>query len=444
MKFLSAITSIALALTAVWPAGLSSLSRSARTEDAAAPLLSPGLSVIAAATELVTSTTPSDEAVLTRSDFARAVGYEPASITVVSLPDAADGQLLSGSVVVPVGQTLTGADIARLAFVPSRGAESGTSAVFCFRADDAPYDYTCRIMIDERASSDAAPTLACATAAACAASTYTGRECSGLLAGADADGDALIYELVSYPAHGSVVLTGSDPERGTAGHFVYRPLGNFAGHDSFSYTVRDSLGKYAADSVTVAVTVARSSLSVDYADMSGAAECAALTATAAGLMNGKQVGAEYYFEPTREVCRGEFLVMLMRAAGITDLPEVDATPFADDAEIPSGMKPYAAAAFALGWTDGWIVDGKQCFLPSEPIPAAEAAVLTASVLGISVDGAIEVCAGGAPSWARSAVAALTAGGIPLTGFSGLPVRAGAPLDRASCAALLCSVRESRR
>lgn len=435
MKFLSVLTAV-LTVLLILPAG------ALAAVPAAAVLLSPGLSVIAASCELVVSAAPDGEAVFTRADFERAAGRELSSVTVVTVPDPVSGQLVSGSVLVPAGQTLTGADIARLAFVPTSAVADGEGASFTFSADGSPYCYTCRIFLSDAAETNRAPTLACATAAARSVRTFTDRVCSGLLAGSDPDGDALTFELVSYPSHGSVTLT--EPAGGGAGRFVYKPAASYAGKDSFEYTVRDSFGRYAEGSVKVSVSVSRYSPAADYADMSGAAESAALTVSAAGLMNGKQVGEEQFFEPERPVSRGEFLVMLMNAAGIGDLPDSGRTVFADDEEIADAVRPYVAAAYLLGCTDGWIVNGEQCFLPEENITAAEAAVMTAAVLGIGTDEALEVsadAAGGAPSWARAAVARLTSGGFPLTGFGGGAVTASAPLDRGSAAALLASVLE---
>ena len=437
MKFLSVCTSLFLA-AALLPAGAAGLPGTART--GASPLLSPGLSVLAAACELVVSTPPDGEAVFTAEDFRRTVGAEIATVTVAERPDPLDGQLVSGSVLVPEGQTLTAADLSRLSFVPASSAEAGGSATFRFAADGSPYLFTCRVLFSDAAATNSAPTVACASGAARTVNTYAGRVCSGSLAGSDPDGDALVCELTSYPAHGGVLLIPG--ENGSAGSFVYCPLGDWAGKDSFSYTVRDSLGRYAADSVTVSVRVARYSPIAGYADMDGAAECAAIRAEAAGLMNGKQVGDELFFEPDGTVSRAEYLAMLLKAAGIGSLPDADCTVFADGEDVPPALRGAVAAGYALGLADGWIVDGAQCFLPDEPVSVAEAAVMTARLLGLD-EGSIPVSApvparAGAPSWARGAVAALTAAGIPLPA-SAAP---SALLDRAGAAALFGAVRDS--
>ncbi|MCQ2354663.1 MAG: S-layer homology domain-containing protein [Clostridia bacterium] len=408
-------------------------------EKTSAVLFSPGLDVIAASCELIVSTTPDKEAILTAEDFEHATGAGFKSITLCTRPDATVGQLLSGSLVVPAGQTVTAADLSRrsLSFVPSASVVSGDTAEFTFTADGSPYAYTCRIVVTDAAKSNSAPRLDCATSASLTALTYTGYVCGGQLSGIDPDGDALMYEIVNYPSHGCLTLTDA-----SAGTYLYRPASGYSGKDSFTYTVRDSLGNYADGTAKVSVNVSRYNVPVDFADMSGAAECAALTVTAAGLMSGTQTGSTCYFNPDQTVSRAEFIVMLMTAAGMKNMPDADKTVFSDDADIQSAMKPYVAAAYELGYTNGWIVDGKQCFKPNEPITTAEAAVLTAAVLGIPTDDAVPASAAGslgAPSWAKDAVSTLTAGGFSLTALSADKVTAGKLLDREDAAVLLCAV-----
>ena len=58
-------------------------------------------------------------------------------------------------------------------------------------------------------------------------------------------GTGLIISQVSNPAHGSAVISG--------GAITYTPAANFAGADSFTYTIRDSFGQSASATVTVTV-----------------------------------------------------------------------------------------------------------------------------------------------------------------------------------------------
>ncbi|HWU00151.1 MAG TPA: cadherin-like domain-containing protein, partial [Terriglobales bacterium] len=62
----------------------------------------------------------------------------------------------------------------------------------------------------------------------------------------DVDGDHLTYSLVTGPQHGTVTF-GSD------GNFVYKPLGDYFGNDSFTYQASD--GSLSSNVATVALTV---------------------------------------------------------------------------------------------------------------------------------------------------------------------------------------------
>lgn len=397
-------------------------------EDAEKPLLSPGLEVIAARSEMVVSGVPGGEVIFTEEDFIRAVGYEPDEITITSRPDSSVGQLTLGSVLIPEGQTLSGSNLDRISFMPS-GNPSSETACFSFSADGAPYDYTCYVRLMSAGMTNSAPTLDCATAASLSAKVPEGGVCGGRLAASDPDGDALVYEIVSYPKHGSVML--ADRE---SGRYIYRPTAGYTGKDRFIYTVRDEWGNYAGEA-EVKVTVSRFG-TPEFADMSGSAETFARIVTSEGLMSGTLVGGEEYFYPERGVTRSEFTVNLLMAAGLE--PEDGAvTVFADNDDIPASARPYVSTAYELGLTDGWIRDGKQLFLPNEEISLAEAALMTSRLLGIEYGGAVMVSAPlGEASWAKYEIAALCSAGFAIDNAG---VTSNTPLNRASAAELLCGV-----
>ncbi|PEN13808.1 hypothetical protein CRI94_06995 [Longibacter salinarum] len=74
----------------------------------------------------------------------------------------------------------------------------------------------------------------------------------GLLANdydADGDGDDIIATSYSSPSNGSLSLN-------TAGAITYTPNAGFTGTDSFTYSIQDSQGNYAASSTTVEIVVA--------------------------------------------------------------------------------------------------------------------------------------------------------------------------------------------
>lgn len=419
------ITVLAVAFAAL----LAVMAVGAGAEEAQAPILSPGLAVIAEKCEMVVSGVPGGEVVFCLEDFERVLGYSPDEVTITSRPDLAVGQLTLGNIVIPEGQTLSAENLDRMSFMPS-GVPSGESTTFRFRADSSAYEYICVIRLREAGEVNSAPSLECATAAALCAKVPEGGICSGTLAATDPDGDALVYEITKYPKHGSVRLSDR-----SSGRYVYHPTAGYTGRDSFTYTVRDEWGNYAGEA-EVKVTVSRFSEG-DYADMSGSAETFARIASAEGLMSSTLVGGERYFYPDREVTRGEFIVTLMMAAGY-ELDGLDAEyVFADAEDIPASALPYIAKAYELGLTNGWIVDGEQVFLPNETISLAEAAHITARLLGLEYDGAVEVSSSlGSASWAKYEIAALCSAGFSIPAGD---ISASEALDRARAAEIFCGV-----
>ena len=389
-------------------------------------LLSPGLDVIAARCGMVVSGVPGGEVVFTREDFARAVGYVPESIRITARPDLAVGQLTVGSVVVPEGQVLSRSSLDKMAFMPS-GLPSAEDTVFYFTADGSAYEYACAVRLRDAGATNSAPTLECATAASLSARVPEGGICGGILAASDPEGDEMVFEITSYPRHGSVIL--SDRSRG---HYVYRPSAGYTGRDSFTYTVRDEWGNYAGEA-EVNVTVSRFS-APDYADMAGSNETFARICEAEGLMSGTVYGKDTHFYPEKGMTRAEFTVTLLTAAGIAPEGKAECS-FADKNDITASALPYVATAQKLGLTSGWIIDGEQMFMPNAEITLAEAAHMTALLLGLNSDRAVEVSVGSA-NFARYELSALCSAGIAEAFFEVAPSKV---LSRADAAEIFCSV-----
>ena len=299
IMIIAVVLSALLAVTVVWVGA----------EGSEKALLSPGLEVIAAKCEMVVSAVPGGEVVFTREDFARAVGYVPESIKITGRPDLAVGQLTIGNVVVPEGQVLSRSSLDRMSFMPSN-LPASDDTVFYFKADGAAYEYACSVRLRDPDSTNSAPTLECATAASLSARVPEGGVCGGILAASDPEGDSLVFEITSYPRHGSVILTDR-----SGGRYVYRPTAGYTGRDSFSYTVRDEWGSYAGEA-EVNVTVSRFS-APDYADMAGSSETFARICEAEGLMSGTVYGNGTHFYPEKGMTRAEFTVTLLTAAGIS-------------------------------------------------------------------------------------------------------------------------------
>ena len=375
----------------------------AETEEI--PVVSYGLHVLSAATDMAVSAPVGNEVVFSAEAFARALNLSKVDyITVKSLPETTAGELLLGSTRVAAGQTVSAQNLAYMTFCAA--SDDLTQASFTFTANGGATPMICNIyLLDE---TNYTPTVSIASELSLNVSTHKGFSAYGTLSAYDPDGDGLIFEIVSYPQNGSLQLTDS-----AAGSYVYTPSGNYTGTDSFSYVARDKYGNYsAAANVNLKVTVAGTSIT--YADMEGSeAYNAALTMTETGVMSGTQVGNQYYFYPQETVSRAEFLVMAMNAAGITAVPACEATVFADDADIPASMKGYVAAAYEMNYISGSLVEGKLCFLPNEEITRAQAAVMLSNIVGLCDVAVTPTFADHSeiPVWASEAIYSLNAAGI---------------------------------
>ena len=157
----------------------------------------------------------------------------------------ADGDTLAYTVVAsPLHGTLSGT-LPSLVFTPASDYAGLDS--FTFKANDGKVDSAvATITVDIGAASNRRPV---ATNQAATTSEETAKPIT--LAGTDADGNSLIYDLVNGPTHGVLF--------GTAPNLTYQPAGNypadnFNGADSFTFTVRDASLTSALATVNITVT----------------------------------------------------------------------------------------------------------------------------------------------------------------------------------------------
>ena len=368
-------------------------------------VVSYGVNILAASTDMAVSAPIGNEAVFSADAFARALNLSKIDyITVKSTPNPAQGELLLGSSRVAAGQIIAGDNLSYLTL--HAADEEITHVSFTFSANGSPTTMLCNVYFVSGVNYT--PTVSMASSLSLSQSTHKDIQAHGVLSGYDPDGDSLIFEIVSYPENGSVRLTDK-----TMGSYIYTPAQGYVGSDSFTYVVRDKYGNYSA-AATVNMKVTVSSTSITYVDMQESpAYNAALTLTEAGVMSGKQVGNLYYFYPEETVSRAEFLVMAMHAAGITDVPTCDTTVFADDADIPESMKGYVAAAYEMKYISGSLEGGQLCFLPNEQITRAQAAVILSNIVGLCDVPVTPTFADNSdiPVWATEAIYSLNAAGI---------------------------------
>lgn len=260
-------------------------------------------------------------------------------------------------------------------------------------------------------------------------STYRNSPVSSTLSAEDPEGDELTYFLLSQPEQGTVTL--DDP---AAGAFTYTP-GKKAGSFTFTWLARDCHGNRSLPA-TVTVTVDKEEAAVTYADLgTSSLSYDAARLAQEGIYVGPELDGQYCFYPEQVLTRSEFLVLALRAAGISPLSGDTVTGFSDDGQIPTWAKPYVAAAWQEGLINGRPgTDGQPAFCPNELITPAEAAVLLNRILPLS-DVTAEVFApASAGSWAGQAVANLCSAGLLSQGQA-----LNSSLTRGEAARLLCGV-----
>lgn len=394
--------------------------------------VSPALQIIANCTPVAKSGIAGNEILFSAEDFERMLNLSRVtSVTITELPPATDGELLIGSVRVAKGQTVSRANLSLMSYAAA--ADDIRTSGFGFSVNDSPYSLTCSLYLLD--SVNHSPATA-SPGGSREVGTYRDVAAYGRLYAYDPEGDALTYQIVTYPENGIVIMTGDD------GKYVYMPDKGFTGTDSLRYVVFDCYGNCSA-AATVRLTVSKNGTATAYDDMKwNEAYGAAITVTGEGIMSGTRIGESYYFYPGQTVSRVELLVMAMKAAGIESLPAVVNTGFADDADIPASMKPYVGAAARAGYVKGSTVDGKNCFLPDNEITVAEAAVMAANILGVKYDGSIAVSVSGGeiPAWAKEAVYSLTSLGV----MDGDTENYNASLTRGEAAMLLESIMKQSK
>lgn len=199
----------------------------------------------------------------------------------------------------------------------------------------------------------------------------------GSLSAKDPDGDAVTFEIAEKPEKGTV-QTEKD------GRFVYTPLENKKGKDSFTYIAIDSNGNMSNKAV-VTITINKQATKITYSDMLGnSAHYAALVLADKGVLIGEKLGNEYFFRPDAAVTRGEFVAMCMAMSNSETLQGITRTGFYDDDSIPMWAKPYVSTALMSGLITGYKNDeGRIVFASQEPITFAEAAVILDNILNIT-------------------------------------------------------------
>lgn len=391
-------------------------------------VISAGLQQYADGTYIAACAVKGQSVSFTPEWFDERLGQPINAIAVTALPDATEGRLMLGHGEVSVGQTILRDALSLLTFTPNDNVEESS---FCFVSvsndGSASYALTCHLKITDTVN--CCPT---GTKTATAVSTHESLSLPGTLTATDPDGDALYFEITSYPENGTVSLDT------LTGAFVYTPNSGYVGEDRFTWRVQDACGAF-APSATVTVTV-RESVGYTFSDMEGlSSHTHALRVSEAGLLGGEQVGGKHYFLPHKELTRAAFVTVLLHAAEIK-APHADSTGYADDADIPAPMK----GAIKYAKDKGWLGEG-DAFRPNEPVTRAEAARIAAAVLGLAAPQYSETALdhNAIPVDVADAMYAIYEGGYITTMADGMLAPAGA-LTRGDAAKFFARILDGNR
>ena len=396
----------------------------------AAGLLTGGTLVIAEETGMVKGAVAGETVRFSAADFKQAMGIRRFdSITVTSLPDAESGTLYFKNEGLTAPVTLPRESLSGLTFVPKD--KKVTEAAFTFTCEGyaGGAEIACAIRFAEKLNR--APTVS-DVAASRRVSTFRTLTAEGTLCATDPEGDPLEFIVVSYPEHGTLVMLDS-----AVGDYRYTPTGSYTGKDEFSFVVRDLYGNYSAPA-TVEVSVEKTASDLVYEDLIGsAASLPAIALAEENIMLGTLVGDGMYFSPEEPLSRGEFLVMAMKAAGVSPRAGLSYTVFDDDESIPSGIRPYAATAQEAGYILGKLGEEGLLFDSSEIITRGEAATVLARILDVKMPVSVPLYPDSEelPLGVREGTLALSAAGIYPRTEEGL-LAASLPLDRAAAAEML--------
>ena len=358
----------------------------------------------------------------TEADFA--AGEEALTgICITGLPDS--GAVMLGSRVLRPGDILTAEQVGKMTFQPGRSEVDRSAQVEYLPIYDHSVAPCAVLSIAVRGKENKSP-----IAEDSALETYKNLPNTGKLKVSDPEGEAVTYTITRQPRRGEVTVL----EDGT---FTYTPKKNKVGVDSFVYTAADAAGNVSREA-TVTVTILKPTEAGQYTDTAGK-DCrfAAEWMKNTGIFVGERLGDNACFNPEKEVTRGEFVTMLVKALEIPGEEDVDLTGYTD--EIPVWLQPYLAAAVRSGLTAG--LPNQQTFGADTAITGAEAAVMLQNALDLSVpvpdsnaDALAEETGEAGPAWAAVALNAMEEHGFLLDGEA--PLTRGRAAEALYRAALL--------
>lgn len=363
----------------------------------ASTIVSPALNVLAKENRMIKSGLLYSDVYFAEQDFMKCLGItEVDEIQVKELPVAAQGVLKLGTLHVTEGQTIKSEYLSMLHFTPNDESVKEANLVFSHGETEIP------CVVKYLDAVNYSPVFASQNGEV---ETYKNVSCYGTVRMNDPEGDLVQLQVISHPEHGTLSVT--DPARG---NYTYQPSSGFVGKDTFSVVACDAYGNY-SEPKTIEVRVGKTDVS--FVDTVGHwCENAAISLYEKGIVEVANYQSGAVFCPDDAVTREEFITMVMKSMSVDTLTDND-TSFADNGAIDVRYRPYVATAARMGYIQGREVDGQTCFDPKATITKAEAAVVMNRIFAPEEVEYISVFADDSaiPSWAKTAVYALTSAGV---------------------------------
>ena len=336
-------------------------------------------------------------------DFVVKTGGVLTGIRVDALPDPGTGILCIGAQPVEEGAFVDATALGGLRFQSSSDPTATTASLLFTPSfssgQEAPQATATIYLLDKENNPPVARNMEL--------STYKNVAITGYFDAVDGEGDALIFQLTSTPARGSVTLA----EDGSS-QFVYTPYENKTGSDSFTYVAIDPAGNSSPEA-KVSLRIDKPDTKVSYSDLEGhPVQKSAIRLAEEGVYVGRYVNGRYFFDPDQAVSRAQFLTMAMSVAGLADLEGITITGFSDDDAIPTWAKGAVSAALKAGVVQGTRnASGAPIFGASDAITRGEATVMLDNLLDITDVPVAVFSTGDASHWAAQSAANLSASGI---------------------------------
>ena len=292
-------------------------------------------------------------------------GESLTGICITDLPEG--GAMLLGNRILQAGDILTAQQMANTTFAPVLTEEDAAAQLEYLPIYDTHVEGPAVMTIGIRGKEDKPP-----VAEDAAFETYKNLEITQKLKVSDPEGQPMTFTVTRQPKRGTVTICAD-------GSFTYTPKKNKVGVDSFVFTASDPAGKVSREA-TVTISILKPSDSLRYADTAGR-DCrfAAEWMRHTGIFTGESLAENPCFSPDREVTRGEFVTMLVKALDIPPEEELTLTGYTD--EIPGWLQPYLAAAVRSGFTAG--LPEQEVFGADVTITEAEAELLLQEALNKS-------------------------------------------------------------